>query len=916
MSQEQENQVPNEKENEEVKQEEKKDEDEERKKKRIALEKELGIEPSDSEEEIKEKLLAKRAAILFVHGLDKRIDETMLYKIFDNYNVNYIKLAKQEKTGESLGYAFVGFGNRQKAGEALEQVNYIRVMNKTVRLAWYDRTKKTPRKNPENNVFVKNLPLTVGSKEFYDYFVQYGKILAAKVAEDEDGEPLGYGYVLYEKTECAKKAIEENHGKLWKDSKNKLYVCQLESKRPRKPPRYNNLYVRNIPKDWDLDQLKKYFSQYGEISSAILRTPNAERVHKDTPSTISDNILQHNYGFVCFKSIDGPAQKATAKVPYLKIKDEEYNKKVEAWAQIFRELEIKEENVYKCTCYVHEKKLMRKMDTNEGLREIKKDFEKLMEENEDFYSVNDTEDRLYCCQALKKKEREKRLRVIVAKLKKKIKAKYKYCNLYVKHLPDDFDKEDLIRLFSVYGPIRSAQIITQKKDDPRYQFIKRKTRVYAFVCYFTPAEAKKAKNSLHGKIYLKNGPRLYVDYHQTKKERLEFLKLQMIKRVEYAYPYIRPTPGIVPLTAIGLPYDLSEPVPPKQNIIVLKDQNQRPIIRATPPGGEMVYPTNAKYKFLPLPMGQNIPFMQLNPNTPIVPSAMPNVPMIRLDPNIANIQMNQTIPPMNIQRSMPVPMTMPLPVMQQINNNNVPVLSTTNSDLVKEQVVVDKEYKYIVDSITLALQDLQKNKEKEENKESNDTANNNVSNNVSNNINNDVNDENNDINTNEVNTNEINEDYNNINMNSLQISQEPDINYHIAGHIFKEKEEDIKENEVLKKQVYALLKQRQEFSEYTDIFPEFIQIINIFKNKDLKVLLSSEELFVYHMSILLSLTKKALLSKGQKKKDENKKLGTGHYDVSGLNIYNKIDVDFQDKNIEWKKIIEDIFNIRKLSEGD
>ena len=100
-----------------------------------------------------EEILATKAAILFVHGLDKRIDEGMIYKLLENYSVMYIKLAKEEKTGISLGYAFVGFNNREKAGQALREVNYTRIMNKTVRLSWYDRTVDNARKKPENNIF-------------------------------------------------------------------------------------------------------------------------------------------------------------------------------------------------------------------------------------------------------------------------------------------------------------------------------------------------------------------------------------------------------------------------------------------------------------------------------------------------------------------------------------------------------------------------------------------------------------------------------------------------------------------------------------------------------------------------------------------------------------------------------------------
>jgi RNA recognition motif-containing protein len=82
----------------------------------------------------KEKESPKLNAVLFVHGLDKRVDETMIYKLFTNYSVVYIKLAKEGKVGRSLGYAFVGFKNREKAEqeeiERKERAEYERLKAK------------------------------------------------------------------------------------------------------------------------------------------------------------------------------------------------------------------------------------------------------------------------------------------------------------------------------------------------------------------------------------------------------------------------------------------------------------------------------------------------------------------------------------------------------------------------------------------------------------------------------------------------------------------------------------------------------------------------------------------------------------------------------------------------------------------
>ena len=56
-----------------------------------------------------------RQSILFVNGLDKKVNENMLYQLFNEYSVSYIKIAKDHITRESFGYAFIGFKNKVKA---------------------------------------------------------------------------------------------------------------------------------------------------------------------------------------------------------------------------------------------------------------------------------------------------------------------------------------------------------------------------------------------------------------------------------------------------------------------------------------------------------------------------------------------------------------------------------------------------------------------------------------------------------------------------------------------------------------------------------------------------------------------------------------------------------------------------------
>jgi polyadenylate-binding protein len=468
----------------------------------------------------------QKQSILFINGLDKTVNENMLYQLFNDYSVSYIKIAKDHNTRESFGYAFIGFKNNAKAEEAIKKLNYSKLAKKTLRISWYNREPGNFRSKLENNIFVKKIPKEITPKEFDEYFRKFGNIVSAKLAEDEEGESMGYGFVLYDSEEGAKKAIAECHGKEWNGKK--LFVAQFQKNRPKQAPKYNNIYVRNIPKNWSEDDIKKYFSQYGEIGSMIVRVPEADKLKKELPEEKRKHILEHKYAFVCFKSLDGPAKKAVAKVPYLKLEDEKYNQKIEEISKKVNEAGVGEDDMYKCACYIMDNNAEEKIENKEELERLVKAFKDLINDNDGVYMIKSKEGRLDCCQALKKAEREKKLKQLYEKIKKKIKEKYKFCNLYVKNLPNDFTDEKLKELFGKFGKIRSAKVV-KKELESHYLVIKKTIKVLGFVCFFEPETAKEAKSKLKDYSITVNGPKLYVDYHQTKKERTEFLKLKLLK---------------------------------------------------------------------------------------------------------------------------------------------------------------------------------------------------------------------------------------------------------------------------------------------------------------------------------------------------------------------------------------------------
>ena len=531
-----------------------------------------------------------KQSILFVNGLDKKVNENMLYQLFNEYNISYIKIAKDHITRESFGYAFIGFKNKVKAEQALQNLNYSRLCQKTLRISWYNREPNNFRNHPENNIFIKNISKDVTPREFDEYFSKYGNIISAKLAEDEEGESMGYGFVLYDSMEGAQKAIKECHGKEWNGKK--LFVAQFQKNRPKQAPKYNNIYVRNIPKDWSEDNIKEYFSKYGEIGSMIVKEPEADKLKKELPEEKRNHILNHKYAFVCFKSLDGPAKKAVAKVPYLKIKDEAYNKKIEDIANKAKENGVSEDNMYKCACYILDNEAEDKVDNKEEFTKLIKTFTDIINDNDGVYMIKNKEGRLDCCQALKKAEREKKLKQLYEKIKKKIKDKYKFCNLYVKNLPNDFTDEKLKELFGKYGEIRSAKVV-KKELETHYLIVKKSVKVFGFVCFFEPAKAQEAKSKLKETTLLVNGPRLYVDYHQTKQERTEFLKLKLIKESERRKNNI---PPMMPPNMMGMPPQMRPPFPIYNIPMTMKQPrmmqpiNMRPMMNIPQPQQQQVDP--------------------------------------------------------------------------------------------------------------------------------------------------------------------------------------------------------------------------------------------------------------------------------------------------------------------------------------
>lgn len=227
--------------------------------------------------------------VLFVSELPENITEEDLQTFFSEYKDSIFMTQINNKFAGSRGVdafhpralnATVIFKDHKRADEARKNLNMRKLRGKTIRIMWHERDNNI-RYNTQGNLFVKNIPLDIKARQFYEKFLQFGDIISAKLIEDEEGNHNGYGYVSYYNSESADNAIAAlNNKEVWPGSK--LEVARFQKKNERfssnKLSMNKNLYVKNIPESFKEADLKSLFGKYGNVTwSKILVDANQRK---------------------------------------------------------------------------------------------------------------------------------------------------------------------------------------------------------------------------------------------------------------------------------------------------------------------------------------------------------------------------------------------------------------------------------------------------------------------------------------------------------------------------------------------------------------------------------------------------------------------------------------------------------------
>ncbi|UZJ54289.1 hypothetical protein CBS101457_003609 [Exobasidium rhododendri] len=254
---------------------------------------------------------------IFIKNLDEAIDNKALHDTFSAFGqILSCKVAIGENG--SMGYGFVHYETNEAADNAIIHVNGMLLNDKKVFVGHHVPKKERVAKIEEakarfTNVYAKNVETGVTQEEFEELFKKFGPVTSCVLSVDEEGTSRGFGFINYEDHEHAQQAVDELH-----DSEHhgqKLFVARAQKKSEREEELRRsyeaakneklsksegvNLYLKNIPEEFDDERLREEFSPFGTITSCkIMRAPSG---------------VSRGFGFVCYAAPD-EANKAVAEM--------------------------------------------------------------------------------------------------------------------------------------------------------------------------------------------------------------------------------------------------------------------------------------------------------------------------------------------------------------------------------------------------------------------------------------------------------------------------------------------------------------------------------------------------------------------------------------------------------------------------
>lgn len=175
---------------------------------------------------------------LYVKNIDFNVTEDELRHLFAQYGPITSLSLPMDSDKRCRGFGFVNYESHQDAAKAVEELNDYELQTKKLYVSRaqkkYEREEELRQqhevlrmerfsKYQGTNLYVKFLGPQVTDEDLNNAFSEFGTITSAKVMTDDNGQSRGFGFVCFQNSDEAQRAISAMHEKvLWS---NKLYVA-------------------------------------------------------------------------------------------------------------------------------------------------------------------------------------------------------------------------------------------------------------------------------------------------------------------------------------------------------------------------------------------------------------------------------------------------------------------------------------------------------------------------------------------------------------------------------------------------------------------------------------------------------------------------------------------------------------------
>ncbi|KAG4091789.1 hypothetical protein H8356DRAFT_598730 [Neocallimastix lanati (nom. inval.)] len=164
---------------------------------------------------------------------------------------------------------------------------------------------------PGTNIYIRGLPITTTDESLYNLCIRWGKIISSKAIVDmRTNECKGFGFVMYETEDQAHTALSElnnlgyhvSFAKSLTHASQESYSSKLKNLEDLTSM---NIYISNLPLDYDNEKLLELFGNFKVLSHRILKNPDGTSRGVGFARFGSREIAQHVIDLFNNKTLKG-----------------------------------------------------------------------------------------------------------------------------------------------------------------------------------------------------------------------------------------------------------------------------------------------------------------------------------------------------------------------------------------------------------------------------------------------------------------------------------------------------------------------------------------------------------------------------------------------------------------------------------